>query len=121
MNSGHPEHSSPHYFLTRIHEPHHRFDTGFYFADSVAQLANVAEPCLYPCEAILDRGQPSRNVVIGTAHRLADTWDALALQYRGQVLRVPPECYGQRFQGPRAPPALRGVAVKLANRRLRDL
>ena len=37
------------------------------------------------------------------------------------MLRVPPKGDGQRFQRPRAPPALRGVAVKLANRRFRDL
>jgi hypothetical protein len=121
MNSSHPEHSSPHYFLARIHEPYHRFDIGIYFVDPVAQLAYIAKPCLYLCEAILDRGQPSRNVVIGPTHRLADIRGTLALQYRGQVLRVPPKCYGQRFERPRAPPALRGVVVKLANRRFRDL
>ena len=45
------------------------------------------EPCLYLRKTIFDRGQSSGNVVIGTAHRFADLWDTLALQYRNQMLR----------------------------------
>lgn len=85
-----PGHSAPHSFTTRIDEPDHRFDVGVNLVEPVAHLANSAKPSLYLRKPVFDRGQPSRNVVVGTAHRLADMRDTLALQDRDEVLRVPP-------------------------------
>src|SRR2546423_4579025 len=118
MNSSHPQHLAPHCFPARIGEPDHLFDGGLYLVEPVAQLANSAELGLDLREAILDRGQSSRNVVVGTAHRFADVGDTLAFQDRGEVAGMPPKRYRQCFERSRAPPALRGIVVKLANGRL---
>src|SRR5947209_1673270 len=87
MNSSHPEHLAPHSFLVRVYESDHSFDVGVYLLEAVAQFVNNAEPCLYLRKAIFNRGQSSRDVVIGTAHRFTDIWDTLTLQYRG-LMRV---------------------------------
>src|SRR4051812_47970808 len=79
--------------------------------DAVGQRVDALQPFRNLLEHVLDCRQPARYVVVGPCHGLAELRDMTALQDRAQMLRVPVEGDGQRFQRAGAAAALRLIAA----------